>query len=49
MRDVGVVVQDSSLRIWATRASLQIGCARAFLFKIARNRALDVLRHDAES
>ena len=49
VRDVDDVVQDSLLRIWTTRASRQIGCARAFLFKIARNRALDLLRHDQAS
>ncbi|MDB6167545.1 MAG: polymerase, sigma-24 subunit, subfamily [Verrucomicrobia bacterium] len=49
VRDVDDVVQDSLLRIWTARASRQIGCARAFLFKIARHRALDLLRHDRAS
>jgi RNA polymerase sigma-70 factor (ECF subfamily) len=49
VRDVDDVVQDSFLRIWTARASRQIGCARAFLFKIARHRALDLLRHDCAS
>ncbi len=48
-RDVDDVVQDSLLRIWRARAGRQIGCARAFLFKIARHRALDLLRHDHAS
>jgi DNA-directed RNA polymerase specialized sigma24 family protein len=49
VRDVDDVVQDSLLRIWTARAGRQIGCARAFLFKIARHRALDLLRHDQAS
>ena len=49
VRDVEDVVQDSLLRIWTARAGRQIGCARAFLFKIARHRALDILRHDRAS
>ncbi len=49
VRDIDDVVQDSFLRIWTARAGRQIGCARAFLFKIARNRALDLLRHDHAS
>ncbi|WP_414662643.1 RNA polymerase sigma factor [Horticoccus sp. 23ND18S-11] len=49
VRDVDDVVQDSLLRIWTARAGRQLGCARAFLFKIARNRALDLLRHDRAS
>ena len=49
VRDVDDVVQDSLLRIWTARASRQIGCARAFLFKIARHRALDLLRHEQAS
>jgi RNA polymerase sigma factor (sigma-70 family) len=49
VRDVDDVVQDSLLRIWTARAGRQIGCARAFLFKIARHRALDLLRHDDAS
>lgn len=49
VRDVDDVVQDSLLRIWTARAGRQIGCARAFLFKIARHRALDLLRRDRAS
>ena len=49
VRDVDDVVQDSCLRIWTARAGHRIGCARAFLFKIARNRALDLLRHEQAS
>ena len=49
VRDVDDVVQDSLLRIWTASAGRQISCARAFLFKIARNRALDLLRHDQAS
>lgn len=49
VRDVDDVVQDSLLRIWTARAGRQIGCARAFLFKIARHRALDLLRRDQAS
>lgn len=49
VRDVDDVVQDSLLRLWTTRASRHISCARAFLFRIARNRALDLLRRDQAS
>src|SRR6185295_11275088 len=34
------VVQESYLRIWRSRATEPIRCARAFLFTIARNVAL---------
>ncbi len=44
VRDVDDVVQDSLLRIWTVRAARHIGCARSFLFKIARHRAIDLLR-----
>jgi RNA polymerase sigma factor (sigma-70 family) len=40
VRDVDDVVQESYLRIWRSRVSEPIRCARAFLFTIARNIAL---------
>jgi RNA polymerase sigma-70 factor (ECF subfamily) len=40
VRDVDDVVQESYLRIWLSRASEPVRCARAFLFTIARNIAL---------
>jgi RNA polymerase sigma factor (sigma-70 family) len=49
VRDVEDVVQDSLLRAWTARAARQIGCARAFLFKIARHRAIDELRRGSAS
>lgn len=45
VRDVDDVVQESYLRIWRSKATEPIRCARAFLFTIARNIALkSVLR-----
>jgi RNA polymerase sigma factor (sigma-70 family) len=43
-RDLDDVVQESFLRIWRARASRPIHSARAFLFRIARNLALDSAR-----
>lgn len=43
VRDVDDVVQESYLRIWKTRPG-RIACARAFLFRIGRNVALDLVR-----
>lgn len=40
IRDVDDVVQESYLRIWRSRATEPILCARAFLFTVARNVAL---------
>jgi RNA polymerase sigma-70 factor (ECF subfamily) len=40
VRDVDDVVQESYLRIWRSRATEPIRCARAFLFTVARNIAL---------
>ena len=45
VRDVEDVVQESYLRIWRTRAAQPIRSARGFLFRIARNLALDTVRH----
>jgi RNA polymerase sigma factor (sigma-70 family) len=43
--DVDDVVQESYLRIWKARATQPIQYARAFLFKVARNVALNILQH----
>lgn len=42
--DVEDVVQESYLRIWKTRATHPIQCAKGFLFQVARRLAIDVLR-----
>lgn len=42
--DVDDVVQESYLRIWKTRATHPIECAKGFLFQVARRLAIDVLR-----
>lgn len=44
VRDVDDVVQESYLRIWRKRSAHPIHSARAFLFRVARNFAVDVLR-----
>ena len=44
VRDVDDVVQESYLRVWRARAAQPIQSARAFLFRIARNLALDATR-----
>lgn len=49
VRDVEDVVQESYLRIWATRATRPITSARAFLFTVARNVALDLVRRHRNS
>lgn len=49
VRDVDDVVQESYLRIWKARALHPIQSAKAFLFSIARNLALDTLRHERRS
>lgn len=49
VRDVDDVVQESYLRIWKARALHPIDSAKAFLFRIARNLALDTLRHERHS
>ena len=47
--DVDDVVQESYLRIWKARAVQPIQSAKAFLFRIARNVALDLVRHNQAS
>ena len=49
VRDVDDVVQESYVRIWKAKAAQPIRSAKAFLFKIARHLALDVIRHERRS
>ena len=42
--EVDDVVQESYLRIWKARAGQPLESAKAFLFKVARHVALDLLR-----
>jgi len=49
VRDVDDVVQESYLRIWQARAARPIHSARGFLFRIARNLALDFVRRERTS
>jgi RNA polymerase sigma factor (sigma-70 family) len=46
VRDVDDVVQESYLKIWNARPKRPIACARAFLFRIARNVALNLLNRE---
>lgn len=49
VRDVDDVVQESYLRIWTARAAQPIESAKAFLFKIARHLAIDLVRRERSS
>lgn len=49
VRDVDDVVQESYLRIWKARPRRPIECARAFLFRIARNVAINLLQRQRNS
>ena len=49
IRDVDDVVQESYLRIWRTGAVEPIRSAKAFLFRVARNIALDRVRRNLNS
>ena len=44
--DVDDVVQESYLRIWKARTAQPIRFAKAFLFKVARHVAVDLLRRN---
>jgi RNA polymerase sigma factor (sigma-70 family) len=46
VRDVDDVVQESCLRVWKTRSAQPIRSAKSFLFQVARNLAIDILRKD---
>ena len=47
VRDVDDVVQESYLRVWRTRLAQPVRSARAFLFKVSRHHALDLVRRAA--
>lgn len=47
--EVDDVVQESYLRIWKARAGQPLESAKAFLFKVARHVALDLLRRNHAS
>lgn len=49
VRDVDDVVQESYVRVWKAKTAEPIRSARAFLFRVARHLALDLLRHDRVS
>jgi RNA polymerase sigma factor (sigma-70 family) len=49
VRDVDDVVQESYLRIWKARAAQPIQSAKAFLFRVARNVCLDLLKRSRRS
>ncbi|MEY2877873.1 MAG: hypothetical protein RLZZ15_253 [Verrucomicrobiota bacterium] len=49
VRDVEDVVQESCLRVWKAHADQPIASVRAFLFRVARNVALDLVRRDRRS
>ena len=47
--EVEDVIQESYLRTWKARTTQPILSARSFLFRVARNLALDVVRHNQAS
>lgn len=49
VRDVDDIVQESHLRLWRARTGGAIASARAFLFRVARNFALDRVRRRRRS
>jgi RNA polymerase sigma factor (sigma-70 family) len=49
VQDVDDVVQESYLRVWRARMLRPIGSAKSFLFTVARNVALKVLRKNSNA
>jgi RNA polymerase sigma factor (sigma-70 family) len=49
VRDVDDVVQESYLRMWKAKPAHPIASAKSFLFQVARNVAIDVLRRKESS
>ena len=46
VRDVDDIVQESYLRIWKAHSGQPIHCVRAFLFRVARNVAINLLNRE---
>lgn len=46
VRDVDDIVQESYLRIWKAKAAHPIQSAKSFLFQIARNLSINILRRE---
>jgi len=46
VRDVDDIVQESYFRLLRARTTRQIPSARAYLFRVARNFAIDIVRRD---
>lgn len=49
VQDADDVVQEALIRVWLTRARQPIQSAKAFLFKVAKHVAIDVLRRNRNS
>ncbi len=49
IRDVDDVVQESYVRVWRRHLLQPLACARGFLYKVARNVAIDALRRQTGS
>ncbi len=49
IRDVDDVVQESYVRVWRRHLLQPLACARSFLYKVARNLAIDALRRQTVS
>lgn len=49
LNNIDDVVQESFLRVWKARTAHRIRFAKAFLFKVARNVALDSIRRSQTS
>jgi RNA polymerase sigma factor (sigma-70 family) len=49
IKDVDDLVQESYLRMWKAHHVHPIACARAFLFRVARNLAVNLLHHQNAS
>ena len=49
VHDVDDIVQESYLRVWKAHALRPVRSAKAFLYKVARHAALDLLRRNRAS
>lgn len=49
VRDVDDLVQESYLRVWRRQARSPLACVRSFLYRVARNLAIDIVRREARS